>query len=116
MAQETRLALQRPDLRAAWLVAAHHGSKTSSGPVWLNTVQPRWTVVQAGHRNRYGHPAPVVVRRLEARGIEWVNTADCGAATWRSWEPAKPACYREAAGRYRNDRPASDGDEDGAGE
>lgn len=116
MAQETRLALQRPDLRAAWLVAAHHGSKTSSGPVWLNTVQPRWAVVQAGYRNRYGHPAPVVVRRFEARGIEWVNTADCGAATWRSWAPAKPTCYREAAGRYWNDRPASDGDEDSEGE
>lgn len=100
MAEETRLALQRPDLRAAVLLLAHHGSKTSTAPVWLNTVQPSWAVVQAGHRNRYGHPAPEVLRRLDERGIPWVNTATCGAVHWRSEQPQQINCQRQTARRY----------------
>lgn len=99
-AEETRLALARPDLRATVLLLAHHGSKTSSGPVWLNTVQPAWGVAQAGHRNRYGHPAPDVLRRLDERGIPWVNTATCGAVRWRSQEPQALDCHRVSARRY----------------
>lgn len=100
LAEETRLALADPSLRADLLVAPHHGSHTSSGPVWLNTVRPRHVVVQAGHRNRYGHPSPVVIRRLEARGIPWVSSPVCGAATWRSDEPATLTCHRERQRRY----------------
>lgn len=103
IAEETRLALAQPELRAALLVVAHHGSHSSSGPVWLNTLRPRLAIVQAGHRNRYGHPAPVVVRRLEARGIEWVGSPACGAATWRSWAPQTLACHRRVEHRYWHD-------------
>ncbi len=98
--EENRLALQDPGLRTALLLSAHHGSKTSSGPVWLNTVRPRWIVVQSGHRNRYNHPAPTVTRRYDARGIPWVNSPTCGAATWRSWVPDALACHRETHRRY----------------
>ncbi len=104
-AEETRLALEQPELRATVLMAAHHGSKTSSGPVWLNTVQPRWVIVQAGHRNRYGHPAAEVVRRFEDRRIPWVNTAHCGAAHWHSQAPEALTCHREKVRRYWHERP-----------
>lgn len=104
-AEETRLALERPDLRATVLMLAHHGSKTSSGPVWLNTVRPALGVVQAGHRNRYGHPAPEVLRRLDERGIAWVNTATCGAVQWRSDRPEALTCHRAVAKRYWHAQP-----------
>ncbi len=104
-AEETRLALDQPELRTTVLMAAHHGSKTSSGPVWLNTVQPRWVIVQAGHRNRYGHPSPEVVRRFDDRQIPWVNTADCGAAHWQSQAPQTLTCHREKVRRYWHERP-----------
>lgn len=99
-ARETRLALARPDLRASLLVAPHHGSHTSSSPVLLNTLLPSWVLVQAGYRNRYGHPAAKILARYRARGIHWVASPDCGAATWRSQNPKEVACHREQSPRY----------------
>jgi competence protein ComEC len=52
------------DLRAALLVAPHHGSRTSSSTAFLEAVRPRLSAVSAGHRNRFGHPHPEVLERL----------------------------------------------------
>lgn len=98
--QETRLALARPGMRATVLLAPHHGSQTSSSPVLLNTLQPRWVLVQSGYRNRFGHPAPVVLQRYRERGLSWVASPECGAATWGSAEPNTVHCQREQARRY----------------
>jgi competence protein ComEC len=99
-AQEVRLALARPGLDATVLLAPHHGSATSSSPVLLNTLRPRRVLVQSGYRNRFGHPAPVVLERYRERGIPWVNSPDCGAATWRSDQPEALVCQREVDRRY----------------
>ncbi|MES2841438.1 MAG: DNA internalization-related competence protein ComEC/Rec2 [Pseudomonadota bacterium] len=99
-AREVQLALARPDDRATVMLAPHHGSLTSSSPVLLNTLQPRWVLVQSGYRNRFGHPAPAVLERYQQRDISWVNSPDCGAATWRSAEPETVDCHREYARRY----------------
>lgn len=107
MAEETRLALEHPGLRADVLFAGHHGSKTSTGPVWLNTVRPQVVVIQAGHRNPFGHPAAEVLRRLETRQIPWVNTATCGAVSGSSAEPGRVSCHREATRRYWHAPPVS---------
>lgn len=106
-AQETRLALARPHERATVLLAPHHGSLTSSSPVLLNTLQPRWVLVQSGYRNRFGHPAPAVLDRYRQRGIAWVNSPDCGAATWRSAAPAQPTCHRDLQRRYWHAAPSA---------
>lgn len=98
--QETRLALSQPDLRADVLLAPHHGSLTSSSPVLLNTLRPRSVLVQAGYRNRFGHPAPDVLARYEARGIQWRATPECGAITWRSQVPQALGCHRHDRQRY----------------
>ncbi|MCM2480051.1 DNA internalization-related competence protein ComEC/Rec2 [Serpentinimonas maccroryi] len=98
--EETRLALAQPDLRAGVLLAAHHGSRTSSGPVWLNTLQPQWVVIQAAHRSRYGHPHPQVLARLQERGIPWVATPLCGAAWGSSQRPDELHCQRQQRQRY----------------
>ncbi|MBX3609958.1 MAG: DNA internalization-related competence protein ComEC/Rec2 [Hydrogenophaga sp.] len=99
-AQEVPLALARPDWRATLLLAPHHGSASSSSPVLLNTLRPQQVIVQSGYRNRFGHPAEVVVARYEARGINWVATPQCGAATWRSDQPDRVRCEREVGRRY----------------
>jgi competence protein ComEC len=98
--QEVRMALDRPDLRATVMLAPHHGSRSSSSPVLLNTLRPRWVLVQSGYRNRFNHPAPAVLERYRQRGIRWVTSADCGAATWRSAEPDAVHCQRDAQRRY----------------
>ncbi|NWF48548.1 DNA internalization-related competence protein ComEC/Rec2 [Hydrogenophaga sp. D2P1] len=102
--RETRLALARPDLRVTLLLAPHHGSLTSSSPALLNTLAPAWALVQAGYRNRFNHPAPAVLARYRERGMRWVATPDCGAATWRSDVPGTVVCQREAARRYWHHR------------
>jgi competence protein ComEC len=78
----------REGLRATVLMAPHHGSATSSTPAFLQAVQPRQIVVQAGQRNRYGHPSPQVINRYNASGLAWVATPSCGAWWWGSDEAA----------------------------
>ena len=46
------------------LLVPHHGSRTSSSDALLDAVQPRVAVVQAGYRNRFGHPATGVIAAL----------------------------------------------------
>lgn len=98
--RETRLALAQPQLRADLLLAPHHGSASSSSPVLLNTLRPSVALVQSGYRNRFGHPAPVVRDRYNARGMRWVTSPQCGAALWRSDEPLSVHCHRDAVRRY----------------
>ncbi|RZT97922.1 DNA internalization-related competence protein ComEC/Rec2 [Rivibacter subsaxonicus] len=84
-------------LRSEILVLAHHGSVTSSSPAWLEAVAPRVALVQAGYRNRFGHPAPPVMQRLRERHIEVVESARCGAWTL---DAAGARCERAARRRY----------------
>jgi competence protein ComEC len=87
-------------LRADLLLVPHHGSKTSSTPVFLDAVQPRYAVIQTGYRNRYGHPAEPVQARYRERGIVMLDSPHCGALTWRSAEAEKWTCQRDQARRY----------------
>jgi len=87
-------------LRADVLLVPHHGSQTSSSAGFLDAVQPRIAVVQAGYRNRFGHPAsPVLVRYFE-RQVRVLDTPHCGAVTWQSWLPDAPQCQRQTQRRY----------------
>jgi competence protein ComEC len=98
--RETRLALAQPGLRADLLLAPHHGSRISSSPVLLNTLRPNWVLVQSGYRNRFSPPAPEILARYQERGMQWVTSPDCGAATWRSVLPDQVFCNRLAKRRY----------------
>jgi competence protein ComEC len=92
-------------LKADVLLVPHHGSKTSSTEAFLEAVQPRWALFQMGYRNRYGHPAPQVLQRYQARGIETRLSPACGAMTWRSESPDQVVCEREANRRYWQHQP-----------
>jgi competence protein ComEC len=97
-AQESALiAREGSALASTILLVPHHGSRTSSTPAFIDAVAPRWAVVQAGYRSRFGHPAPEVVARYEQRGIELVRSDRCGAWTWRDDEAW---CAREVHRRY----------------
>ncbi len=68
------------------LKVGHHGSKTSSSPQFLRETAPVHAVISAGRGNRYGHPAPVTIERLEQeRACIW-NTMEQGAVFLR-WKP-----------------------------
>ncbi|MBK9440406.1 MAG: DNA internalization-related competence protein ComEC/Rec2 [Comamonadaceae bacterium] len=87
-------------LRADLLLVPHHGSKTSSSAAFIDTVQPRIAVVQAGYRNRFGHPAGPVLVRYADRQVQVIDTPHCGALTWQSWRANEPKCQRVAELRY----------------
>ncbi len=63
------------------LVAGHHGSATSSGAQFVQTLSLRHTVFSAGRFNGYGHPADEVVRRFRRSGSCLWSTALDGALT-----------------------------------
>jgi competence protein ComEC len=99
-AQEQALVAAAAPLAADVLLVPHHGSKTSSSDAFVDAVRPRLALVQAGYRNRFGHPAPEVAARYAQRGIALVQTPRCGAARWSSDQPQAVHCEREAARRY----------------
>jgi competence protein ComEC len=82
------------------LLVPHHGSRTSSSGDFLDALRPRLALVQAGYRNRFGHPAPDVLQRYQDRGIQVHTSVQCGAATWRSDAPERLRCERQAERRY----------------
>ena len=103
--QELRLAAtsneaDRAKLKADFLLVPHHGSKTSSSAQFLDAVQPRLALAQAGYRNRFGHPVASVVARYDERGIRLIRSPLCGAATWQSSKPAEISCQRQIGQRY----------------
>ena len=104
--QEARLVAERSErLKSDVLVVPHHGSKTSSTARFLDAVQPRVAVFQAGYRNRFGHPAPPVLARYRERGIEIVASPSCGAWLWQGEREGQGVCQRDVARRYWHHAP-----------
>ena len=103
-AQEARLVAAGAPLKSDVLLVPHHGSKTSSSAAFLDAVQPRWALVQAGYRNRFGHPAEPVLVRYAQRHIRVVDSPHCGASTWASALPDEVQCQRQLGLHYWNHR------------
>lgn len=70
-------------LRSDLLKVGHHGSATSTSETLLRTVDPQVALISLGHRNRYGHPAPIVLARLERQGVRIWRTDRHGAISVR---------------------------------
>ena len=77
-APSTQPAAQNP-LRCTILDAGHHGASNATGEALLDLAQPELVLISCGKNNRYGHPAPETLKRLEERGIRWYSTAEVGA-------------------------------------
>lgn len=74
----------KANLKADVLKVAHHGSRDSSTPAFLNAVQPKYAVISAGRGNSYGHPHTEVLRRLETIGAKVLRTDLAGTIIFRS--------------------------------
>ncbi|MBX3622458.1 MAG: DNA internalization-related competence protein ComEC/Rec2 [Rhizobacter sp.] len=95
------LATQHGALRSDLLLVPHHGSRTSSTAAFLDAVSPEVAVVQAGYRNRFGHPVAEVLGRLKERGVAVQASPACGAWQWPADSgPKSGRCEREIVQRY----------------
>lgn len=59
---------------ATVLKVGHHGSKSSSGEVFLKRVRPEIAVISAGKKNKYGHPHVQTVKNLLSVGADILRT------------------------------------------
>lgn len=71
-------------LRSTVVKVAHHGSLTSSSPLFAQLVQPEWAIISVGENNRFGHPAQAVVRRWAGIGAQVSRTDRDGAVLFES--------------------------------
>src|SRR3989344_5549127 len=56
------------DVDADVLKVGHHGSKFSSGSLFLKEATPLASLISSGAKNTYGHPAPAAMGRLSSSG------------------------------------------------
>jgi competence protein ComEC len=83
-AAEEYLVVRGGGIDADILLAAHHGSRTSTSDAFVQAVNPRLAIISAGRNNMFGHPHPSVTRRLYDHGVPFYNTATYGAILVRS--------------------------------
>lgn len=72
------------DLRANVLKAGHHGSKTSSSPLFVGYVDPQYAVYSRGCDNMYGMPHKETIATYEAFNIPTLDTCTRGTIIFTS--------------------------------
>lgn len=71
-------------LHSTVLKLGHHGSRTSSGKVFLSAVDPEYAVISAGKDNKYGHPHKEVTDLLALLKIPSISTANVGTIVFKT--------------------------------
>lgn len=84
------------------LVVPHHGSRTSSTLAFIRAVSPRFAVIAAGYRNRFGHPRGEILARYARAGAARPRTDLQGAITLTlaKGKPVEAIAERERRRRY----------------
>jgi competence protein ComEC len=83
------------------LVVPHHGSRTSSSPALVAATRPRWALVAAGHRNRWGLPRMEIVERWQQSGATVLVGAQTGAIEFELHPSQPPPAPRLARPELR---------------
>jgi competence protein ComEC len=88
--EQTMIARYGRFLACDALKAGHHGSASSTGEDFINTVRPRTAVISVGTHNAFGHPSPRTLKMLARHSIEVLRTDKSGAivleSDGRRWE------------------------------
>lgn len=67
-------AYSKSVLKADVLKVGHHGSSTASSADFINTVLPKYAVIELGEGNSYNHPHKEAINNLNAVGAEILRT------------------------------------------
>ena len=72
--------LRQPGLQlgSTVLKVAHHGAREGTSQAFLQAVRPQIAVISVGAGNRFGHPAPETLSRLQKIGAQVWRTDECG--------------------------------------
>ncbi|MEO8184905.1 MAG: ComEC/Rec2 family competence protein, partial [Deltaproteobacteria bacterium] len=82
---EARLLEQhRSELHADFLKVGHHGSRSSSSPAFISSVQPELASISCGTGNRFGHPHPETLATLAAAGVRVLRLDQTGGVEWQT--------------------------------
>ena len=95
---ERTLAASFGPARLRVVKVPHHGSATSSSDGLVRGLSPDAAVISAGRGNRFGHPAPSVVERYLAAGVEVFRTDRDGAVSMAT--DGRSLDVRTHAGRW----------------
>lgn len=95
---EKSLVMQdKYSLKADILFVPHHGSSTSSTPLFIRKVQPTLALVSSARYSPWKIPSDKVYLRYAKHNIQWLNTAEEGQIT---------ICFKKEKmkiSRYRKD-------------
>jgi competence protein ComEC len=69
-------------LESEVLKVGHHGSRTSTSEMFLETVAPDYAIISASADNTYGHPHVEVTDLLFNHGVMTYTTAENGNITF----------------------------------
>lgn len=78
---EKRLILEKSILLSEIdaLKVGHHGSRSASSEVFLQTIKPQYAIISCGKKNHYGHPHEETLMQLQTIGARVYRTDQCGA-------------------------------------
>jgi competence protein ComEC len=82
--EEYVVGLDGAQLQSTVLKAGHHGSKTSTSPLFVGYVAPEYAVISRGCDNSYGHPHADVLATLAEFEVIVYDTCDDGPVTFVS--------------------------------
>ena len=71
------------ELKCDFLKLGHHGSNTSTSEEWLKTTSPTLAAISCGE-NKYGHPSPEIISRLEKHKVTYYRTDRSGSLVFVS--------------------------------
>ena len=71
-------------LKCDVLKVPHHGSNSSSTIEFLKMVKPKYAVISVGKFNKFKHPSPKVLQRLNSLNIKTIRTDKNGAIIFRT--------------------------------
>ncbi len=77
--EEKKLFQNRQQTSYTVLKTAHHGSRSSTGSLFLERCRFVWAGISVGSENSYGHPAQAVLDRLAEADIRTLRTDRQGA-------------------------------------
>lgn len=77
--EESKILESGFDVKADVLNIGHHGSRTSTGKEFLESVNPQLALISCGKNNDYGHPHKETTASLKKQNVKSLRTDEQGS-------------------------------------